>query len=298
MTLRDFLAVVEIRTKLVSVSALAIGTVYAWYDTGRVRPIPLVLVVIAALSVDMGTTAFNSFFDYARGVDSWLFNREKDKVLVHQGVAPAHAFLISVALFAVAAGLGIALAVLVHPVLILVGIASMAVGLLYNAGPLPISHTPVGELFAGGFLGTVLVLIAYSVHGHTPDASAFLVSCPSWLFVASILTTNNTCDIQGDRAAGRKTLSVLLGRRAGAGIIVALGVAAYGVAALLGAVGVLPVTVLPAAGLSAAVSAPIYVRMLRRGFSHETKGLSMRSILRAFLLYTVAYGAAIVVGAL
>ena len=298
MSLRDFLAVVEIRTKAVSFSALLLGTLYAWYDIGSLRPLVLILVVLAALSVDMGTTAFNSFFDYARGVDNRLFNREGDKVLVHGGVAPGHALLISGALFAVAAGLGIALAVLVHPVLILVGVVSMAVGFLYNAGPLPISRTPVGEVFAGGFLGTVLMLIAYSVHGRAPDTGVFFVSLPSWLFVASILTTNNTCDIEGDRAAGRRTLSVLLGRRAGAAIIVGLAAAAYAVMAILGAGSVLPWPVWPAAAVGAAASVPVYRGMLRRGFSHETKGLSMRSILRAFLIYTVVYAAAIVVGGL
>lgn len=289
MSLRHFFAIVELRTKVVGVSSYAVGTLYALARGIEFHLLPAVLLFFGVVFVDMGTTAFNSFFDYARGVDNRLFNRESDKVLVHSGVAPAHAFLVSIALFAAAAVLGVVLAVITTPLVLVVGAVSLGVGFAYNGGPLPISRTPVGELFAGAFLGSVVVLLAYGIHQGGIDGPALAASVPSTFFIASILTTNNTCDIQGDRHAGRKTLSVLIGRRAGEAVLVGLGISAFALVGLLAAVGILPPTAWAVPALGIPASLPLYGAMHRRGYSHETKGPSMRGILRVFLLFSFLY---------
>ncbi len=78
----------------------------------------------------------------------------------------------------------------------------------YTAGPKPVSSTPFGEIFAGGFLGTVLFLLVCFVSNR----KIYIFICSSFtsdfFVIAQILTVNNTCDIKGDRAAGRKTLSI------------------------------------------------------------------------------------------
>ena len=288
MTLTDFARIVEIRTKIVSVSAFLIGTLFAAWYAGEFSPLLALLMLAATLCVDMGTTGFNSYFDFHSGVDNAQFNRERDKVLVHRGIGSHLALVISVGLFGAAVVLGALIGFLVGIEIILVGAACMAVGFLYNGGPLPLSRTPLGELFAGGFLGFVLVALSYYVHTRSLDSGAVLIGLPSFLLVASILTVNNTCDLDGDRAAGRWTLSILLGRRGGELVIYLLGAAGFGLALALGAVGVLPRwTMIPLAA-AAILAGREYRRMHRRGYSHETKGPSMGSISRVFLLYTVA----------
>lgn len=285
-----FLRIVEIRTKVVSVSALLIGTAFAVWYSGAFDATVFVLMALATLLVDMGTTAFNSYFDFTGGVDSATHNREGDKVLVHEkGVHPLQAFLIGAACFLLAMPIGLAIGFLVGWEIIFVGAACMAVGYLYNGGPLPLSRTPLGELFAGGFLGGVLVLLSYYVQTRTLDTAGVLIALPSLLMVASILTVNNTCDVVGDTEAGRKTLSIVFGPAVGEAVVYALGalslllLAGYSVAGLLPTVSGLVAV--------AAVTPPIviqYRRMHRRGFSHETKGPSMGAILRVFKLYTIA----------
>ncbi|TVR00949.1 MAG: prenyltransferase, partial [Spirochaetaceae bacterium] len=184
--------------------------------------------------------------------------------------------------------LGALIGYLVGIEIIIVGAACMAVGFLYNGGPLPLSRTPLGELFAGGFLGFVLVTLSYYVHTRSLDPGAVLIGLPSFLLVASILTVNNTCDLDGDRAAGRWTLSIVLGRRGGELVVYLLGAAGFGLALALGAVGVLPRWTMVPLAVAAILAAREYRGMHRRGYSHETKGPSMGSISRVFLLYTVA----------
>jgi 1,4-dihydroxy-2-naphthoate octaprenyltransferase len=298
MTVTQFARVVEIRTKVISLSSLLIGTLFAAYAAGRFSLPRFLLMAVAALAVDMGTTAFNTFFDFIRGVDDPRFNRETDKVLVHEGVPPLAALLVSAELYAVALVYGSALAVLAGRPVAIAGGFSLVAGFLYNGGPLPLSRTPLGEFFAGGFLGPVLILLACYVQAGAISIEAVAAALPSFLLIASVLTVNNTCDIEGDRAAGRRTLSIRLGRRAAAALLVLQGAAAFLAALLLAAARILPPASLlllpPAAGLAAVE----YRRMLRRGFAHATKGPSMRGILRVFTLYSLAVVLALAAGLL
>jgi 1,4-dihydroxy-2-naphthoate octaprenyltransferase len=304
MTLREFFAVVELRTKVVSFSSFILGTLYAVWSAGRFSAGRAAAMLAATLAVDMGTTAWNTYFDYLRGTDDARFNRERDKVLVHGGVAPGSAFFASLGLFAGAVVLGLALSIAAGWWVAAAGAVCMLAGFFYNAGPLPISRTPFGEIFAGGFLGTVLFLIAWGVQissggaaAAVPGAAAFrgavFASLPSFLFIASILTVNNTCDIDGDWASGRRTLSILIGRRAGEALVYCLGFAACGVLGVLAVFGVLPRSAGAAAMVSAVLAAREYRRMHRRGYSHETKGPNMGSIVRVFTVYSLCYAAAV-----
>ncbi|MFW5796520.1 MAG: prenyltransferase [Alkalispirochaeta sp.] len=196
ITLYQFMRIVEIRTKIISVSAFLLGALYGIYRFGTVDILVLVTMGAAVLAVDMATTGFNSFFDYFHGVDHRKLNREEDKVLVHEGVPAGTALIVSLILYLAAAVLGVILAFIATPWVIPIGAVSMLVGYLYTGGPRPISRTPLGELFAGGFLGWLLVsLTIFVLAPEEITGRDLLVGIPSFLFVASILTVNNTCDI-------------------------------------------------------------------------------------------------------
>jgi 1,4-dihydroxy-2-naphthoate octaprenyltransferase len=288
ITLYQFLRIVEIRTKVISISGFVLGAAYVWYTYGAPDGVVLVVMGAAVLAVDMATTGFNTFFDFYHGVDRRDLNREVDKVLVHQGVPAGTALLVSLVLYGVAVGLGILLAVIATPWVVPIGALCMAVGFLYNGGPLPISRTPAGELFAGGFLGWVLVTLTIFVLAPRPfGAGDLLVGVPSLLLVASILTVNNTCDIDGDRKAGRHTLSILLGRTAGEMVVYLLGIIAFLFTVYLVWRGVFPRTVVYGLVPAAILSVPIYVGLHRRGYSHDTKGPSMGAISKVFALFSV-----------
>lgn len=286
LTFHDFLRIVELRTKIVSVSGYLIGILYALRREGSVPAVAAALLAVAVLAVDMATTGFNTFFDWWSGVDRRGHNREADKVVIHRGVPAGYALLISAALFGIAAVAGLALAAVTTWWLVPVGALSMLVGILYNAGPMPISRTPLGELFAGGFLGWVLVTLTIWVGRGELASRDLLAGIPSLAIVASILTVNNTCDMVGDRDAGRLTLSLVVGRRAAEGFIYLLGLSAFGGAASLGLLRVMPPSVAPGAVAAALLALPFYRRLHRIGFSHATKGPAMQSISRIFLLFT------------
>ena len=288
MTVRQFFAIVEIRTKIVSVSTYILASLYVLNETGRLDPLRAVLMFIAMLLVDMGTTGFNTFFDFRRGVDSAEFNREEAKVVVHEGVPWGWALVTSLVLFALAVPFGIALAFLAGWPVVLVGAGCMAIGFFYTGGPHPISGTPAGELFAGGAMGCVLFLLIFYIHAGLPDGRAVVASLPSTLLIGSILTVNNTCDIEGDRAAGRRTLSIVLGRKGGEITAILEVAAGFALLFLAGFTGYAPEWT-PAAVLPFAILSGLELRtMHRRGYSHGTKGPSMGGISKIFLMFTAS----------
>jgi len=284
----DFLRIVEIRTKVVSVSSFLIGTTYAAAG-GYGLSWPLAVLMLAAvILVDMGTTGFNSYYDYIHGVDTPASNLDGDKVLLRGEVRPRVALAVSAGCFLLAAALGLLIARQVGGWIIGVGALGMAVGYLYSGGPCPLSRSPIGELLAGGFLGGLLVTLSFMVQSGSLTAGGLAVGLPSTAMIASILTVNNTCDLEGDRRGGRRTLSILIGTRRSEWVIYSLGALAYLLAFALVVTGVLPwLASLPLA-LAAALSVAEYRRMHRRGFSHLTKGPSMASISKVFLGFTAA----------
>lgn len=295
MTLRAFFDIVELRTKVVSVSSLLVGTLAALLVGTQASPhgIPwpaFGLFVLAVLAIDMGTTAFNSFFDHWNGTDRKGRNFEKDKILVHGKTASGHALLVGLTLYAVAAALGLMLGAIRGWELVVFGAAGMLVGFLYSGGPRPIASTPFGELFAGVFLGGGLVCLTVYVLEGRFDAQTALWAIPSTLAVAAILTVNNTCDLESDREAGRTTLSILIGVPVSAVLILALVLAGYASAmALLGPYGwaAAPLVV------GAVLSVVLFRGMVRRGFSLKTKGPNMRDIVRSFSAFTVTLAVAL-----
>lgn len=291
MTFRQFLSLVEIRTKIVSLSTFFIAALYIFLGDTPVDPIRLLLLFTAVLMVDMGTTAFNSFFDFYKGVDSRELKREQEKVLVYQGVAPGAAFLTAAALFAAAGAIGVYLVYLTGWPLLILGVLSLFTGILYSGGPRPISHTPLGEIFAGGFLGMVLfVIVRMVLEDPVITASEMLPGLPSTMLIAAILTVNNSCDLEADREAGRKTLSILIGRRASAVLILLLVLGAYSLQtwfAFARVGGMQPAAAIPVLA-AAVVSMIIYIRMLRLGLVQSRKGPSMQGISRIFLLFTLS----------
>ena len=293
----DLLKIVDIRTKVVSVSSLLVGTGWALATAPERFSWGLFgLMAAAALLVDMGTTGFNSYFDFKGGVDTRESDQERFKALVQKDIDPAVALQLSLALYVLAMPVGIAIGARAGWGVVATGASCMLFAWFYSGGPRPISRTPVGEFFAGGLLGGVLVAVAAFVHTQRLDAATILVGIPSSLIIAGILSTNNACDRVGDERAGRRTLAIVLGPdRSHLPVFVLVG-AAYAAVAMLAALRVAaPWAFLPML-LSAAHAWRSLAAMQERGWSHATKGPNMGAISLVFVAFTLCLLAGFAIG--
>jgi 1,4-dihydroxy-2-naphthoate octaprenyltransferase len=289
MTSTQFFRIVEMRTKIISMGTFFMASVYGYYLSGTVHWPIFFIMLFATLAVDMGTTGFNTYFDFRRGTDSIEYTKESGKVLVHDGVSPNSALLISASLFLIAAVLGLYLASMTSWYLIPVGGICMFVGFVYTGGPFPISRTPFGELFAGGFLGTVLFLIVLFVQGFELSLANFLITIPLWIHIAMILSVNNTCDLVGDKANGRKTLAILLGPDKAPYLILAEGIIVYGGIVLLTLSGIYPLSAGIINFLALIVWIDSYRKMMKAGFDASTKEPNIALVSKAFLVFVFTF---------
>lgn len=289
MNFRQFNSIVEIRTKIISMGTFFSATFYSLYLTQKLSVSRFLILFFAVLFVDMGTTGFNSYFDFIRGTDNKKFNKEKNKVLVHESVSPTKALLISFVLFFIAAILGLILAYQTSFYLIVVGSISMSVGYLYTAGPYPISNTPFGEVFAGGFLGTVLFLITFYVHTLKLTVASFLISIPFMILIGMILTVNNRCDKISDKEAGRRTLAIILSEKAIKIVMLSQIISAFLITMFYSIIGLLPLLAVPLSIITFILCYSIFRNMEKIGYSSETKDQLMNSISKIFLLYCLAF---------
>ena len=75
-------------------------------------------------------------------------------------------------------------------------------------------------------MGGLIPAACYAAQTGERGLAVFRYAIPMILTIAMIMLTNNTCDIERDRAAGRRTLPVLLGREKSTALLRLLAVAA------------------------------------------------------------------------
>jgi 1,4-dihydroxy-2-naphthoate octaprenyltransferase len=283
----DVCRICELRTKIVSVSSLAIGTLCA-AQAGAFSWATFFLMLAATLCVDLATAGFNSYYDHRFGVDTRSTDVDGYKVLVWKPIDPRVALWVACALFAGAVVLGLAIGARVGWEVIGVGALCMLIAWAYSGGPYPISRTPVGEIFAGGGLGLVLTVLAAYVHTHRIDPQVVAIGIPGTLIIASILAANNACDRMGDAAGGRLTLAMVLGARGAVKVVELLVGAGFGIALALAASGVLPTFSVVPLALAALLAMRKLTAMHAKGYDHPTKGFIMGGISQIFAAYTAA----------
>lgn len=183
-------------------------------------------MLFASMLIQAATNMFNEYYDFARGLDN-----EKSVgiggAIVRNGVQPKTVMQLALLLYAISIILGIYICIETTWLLAIVGAVSMAIGYFYTGGPYPIAYTPFGELFSGLFMGMLIVLIAFYIQTGEITSIALLLSIPSMLLVAAIMLSNNIRDLVEDKAGGRKTMALLVGRKHAINILLGLFVLSY-----------------------------------------------------------------------
>jgi 1,4-dihydroxy-2-naphthoate octaprenyltransferase len=222
------------RTLPAAIAPVLVGTAAAIYQHGDLRrPWAFVAALIGSIFIQIGTNLANDYSDAKRGADT--VDRLGPVRVTSSGlVAPQRVLVATWIGFAVAVAAGIYLATVAGWLIIAVGIASIAAGVLYTGGPRPYGYAGLGEVFVFLFFGLVAVNGSYYVQLEHLDWLPFGLSVGVGCLATAILVVNNVRDIDTDRRAGKRTLAVRLGRQRSRSLYVALVVAAY--AALLGTV--------------------------------------------------------------
>ncbi|CRK84513.1 1,4-dihydroxy-2-naphthoate polyprenyltransferase [Neobacillus massiliamazoniensis] len=188
-----------------------LGTALA-LRTGHIHFGLFVAMLIASILIQAATNMFNEYFDFKRGLDN-EHSVGIGGTIVRDGIEPKTVINLAFGFYGIALLLGVYICANSSWWLAVVGLLCMTVGYFYTGGPLPIAYTPFGEIFAGFFMGMMIILISFFIQTRTVDSTSILVSVPSLVLVGLILLSNNIRDLDGDKENGRKTLAILLGKK-------------------------------------------------------------------------------------
>ncbi|MGA1790895.1 MAG: 1,4-dihydroxy-2-naphthoate polyprenyltransferase [bacterium] len=201
------------KTLWIAVSPVMIGTAMAYGD-GKAHWLSAFLAALGAVLIQIGTNLSNDYFDYVHGVD-------KEERLGPMRVTQAglvkpqvmkRAFIMVYALAALATLYLICRAG--WPILV-IGVLSIASGILYTAGPFPLGYHGLGDIFVLIFFGLAAVGGTYYVQALEINTPVLLAGLAPGLLSTAILSVNNLRDVYTDKEVGKKTLPVRFGETFG-----------------------------------------------------------------------------------
>jgi len=255
--------------------------------------------VAVALLLQIVANFANDLSDFRRGADTP--DRQGPLRVAAAGLVTERQLEVAIGIAIALAGVvGLWLAYVGGPVLLVLGLLAVVAALAYTGGPWPYGYRGLGEVFVFVFFGLVAVVGTAYLQAGSLDPLFFVAAIPPGALITAILVVNNLRDIPTDRAAGKRTLAVVLGRSRTADEYVVLLAVAYLVPLLL-LVGwvsaAVPSDTMPAwmlAVLLPLVTAPMALPLVRvvRGFG-EPRALNpvLKGTARLAFAFSVLFAA-------
>ena len=231
MSIRSFLKLVEIQTKIASIFPFFIGILFVLYRYNAFHLKNTLIFFSSMLIFDLTTTAINNYMDY-RKANSDEYRKEKN-VIGQEGIKESTVIATILTLFLTATGLGVWLTVETGLLVLLVGFICFCIGILYTFGPIPLSRMPLGEVFSGVAMGFGIVFLTVYVNAFDVGIASLvwekemiflqvniikiieiiIVSLPCMFTIANLMLANNICDVEDDIKNHRFTLPFYLGKK-------------------------------------------------------------------------------------
>ncbi len=212
---------------LLTIVIVAAGISASLYAHGAFNPFDTLLVLTGALFTHMAANVFNNYFDYKSRIDARTTKTPFSggvSILVEGKMKPATAFGVGLLCLTGAGVIGMYfLARQFYPLfpILLYGLVAIC---LYT--PVFSRIHALSEIVAGtgfGFMG----LGAYVTQAGVVDAAGIAVLVPVSILVGLLLFLNEFPDVEADKAAGRRHVVILVGRKASAWIYVIFLAATY-----------------------------------------------------------------------
>ncbi len=201
----------RLRTLPASVAPVLIGVVLAYSD-GLGHAPAAIAALFGAILIQIGTNYANDYFDFVKGADT--AERQGPRRAVQSGlVSPEAMRRATILVFGLAVLVGLYLVWRGGWPIVIVGVASIACGVLYTGGPFPLGYRGLGDVFVLLFFGPVATAGTYWVQALELGWLPILAGLGPGLISTAILAVNNLRDRETDAKAGKRTLAVRLGAR-------------------------------------------------------------------------------------
>ena len=196
------------RTLPAAVAPVVVATALVGADFNWFRA---VLALKVAVWLQIGVNFANDYSDGVKGTDA---DRVGPIRIVASGLASAASVKAAAFIsFAIASVAGTWLAILTSPLLIVVGVASIAAAWGYTGGKNPYGYRGLGELSVFLFFGVIATMGTYYAQTEEVTLLSFIISIPMGALSCAILAINNLRDRPKDELVGKLTIAVRIGDR-------------------------------------------------------------------------------------
>ena len=173
--------------------------------------LPSAIAALAcAVLIQVATNLANDLFDFEKGADTE--SRLGPMRVTQAGlIAPGTMRRGIVAVLALTLACGLYLVWRGGWPILVIGLVSVAAGMLYTGGPRPLGYMGLGDVLVLVFFGPVAVAGTYYVQALTVNPTVIVAGLGPGLISVAMLAVNNLRDTNEDRRAGKKTLAVRFG---------------------------------------------------------------------------------------
>ena len=279
------------RPKFLTASVLPVLVGTAWGATvaGSLDLLVAVIALLATALVHGASNVFNDVGDEITGTDRDNVDRiypytGGSRFIQNRIMTAAEMNRLAWVLFGIAAVLGLWLATLRGPWVIALGIAGIAIAVLYSTPSVQLSGKGVGEALLMIAFGVLPVCGAAWLQSAVIDLRSVLIALPAGIWVTLILLINEVPDRRADAANGKRTLVVRMGVDGARHLYRALHVVGFAAIVALVVMGALPwwvvlggVAVLAggfkaASGIGEDVSRPVVTRSIEMTIGLQAVG--------------------------
>ena len=205
-----WLAATRPRTLPAAAVPVLMGSALAWHNDAF-HLLAALAAFAGAMLIQIGTNFANDYFDFKKGTDRE--DRLGPTRATAAGLVSANAMKFAfIAVFALAALVGIYLVYRGGLPILGIGVLSILFGILYTGGPFPLGYLGLGEIFVLIFFGPVAVAGTEYVQSLTFSPEAAWLGVAPGLLSSAILVVNNLRDVDTDRVSGKNTLAVRFGK--------------------------------------------------------------------------------------
>ncbi|MGD9606645.1 MAG: 1,4-dihydroxy-2-naphthoate polyprenyltransferase [Leucobacter sp.] len=240
ITWRDWVGGARLRTLPLAVAPVAVGAGLA--DLAQSFSWLLTLLALGvAVFLQIGVNYANDYSDGIRGTDAHRAagtgqsaHRAGPARLTGSGlVNPRRVLATALVFFALAAVCGLA-AVIVSGRwwFLAIGAVAILAAWFYTGGKRPYGYAGLGEVAVFVFFGLVATVGTVWLQTDLQMQEPWIAGAGVGLLAVAVLVANNTRDIETDRIAGKRTLSVRIGDRASRILYVVLALLPFAVPAI------------------------------------------------------------------
>jgi 1,4-dihydroxy-2-naphthoate octaprenyltransferase len=199
-----------------SAAPVIVGSAFGFLAAGRFAWLPALLALITTMIVHAAANVLNDVGDEASGTDRANVDRiypytGGSRFIQNQVLTIEQMRRFGLGLLAVGALLGLALAAIGGPTVILLGLVGALLATAYSLPPVQLAARGVGEIAIAIAFGVLPFCGAAWLQTGSFSGAALPLSAPIAMWVTAILLINEVPDMAADRSANKRTWPVRVG---------------------------------------------------------------------------------------